>query len=176
MIPLRMALVLLCVAACSRNRDADEKALAGDLRAFDEEVESVVRASPDAAGVAKAEGIVAARAPALHTRLLALQGATLSPSASMDLVQVCAGDNHSASLNARGYVYNAVLKTNPPLRTRAEKLALSICEVCETPSNDACAALRQNHPRSERTEDPPTQTPPKTIVRAVGGSGPLPDA
>jgi hypothetical protein len=59
----------------------------------------------------------------------------------MDLGLVCGANNQTASSNARGYVYNAVLKTNPPLRARAEKLALSICQVCETPSYP-CAQLR----------------------------------
>jgi len=138
-------IVLLCIAACARNRDAEAQTLVDDLRSLDDAAEEAVHTSPNESGLEKAEALVRAKEADLHTRVLALQSASLTPAASTAW-NAASAKNVLSAQNVRDDVYNAVLKTNPPLRARANKLALELCAITETPTYATQCAPFRNPP------------------------------
>lgn len=130
------ATLVLFAAGCSRNRDHEAQALIDDLERLGDNVESIVRDSPDEAGLARAEALIGARGGPLHARVLVLDDArtSLSPAASLALTYACTRNTGSAQV-VRDYVYNAALKRKPELRKRGNEVGLALCNICKTPSD-----------------------------------------
>ena len=125
--------------ACRKNRDAELQKAIDDLHAFDLDVEYAVRAHPDGDGLATAESILASKKSSLHDALASFDLATIGPEAAMALTNACV-QNRGSAQNARDYVKNAVLKTNPDLVARASKLAVDMCLVCPTDTSRSVLA------------------------------------
>jgi len=136
------AVFFFAVAGCS-HRDEDAKKVVADLSALDDEVTAAVKASPNAAGLGKAEALVAAKAAAIRARVSSLKAADANDAATQSVASACLTKNDAAAANARDYVNNAVLKTDDALRARAKKLSASLCEICEPVAlANACAKYR----------------------------------
>lgn len=143
-----VAVAVLGVVACS-NRDQEAQKLIDELGRLDETVKATVRDSPNDDGVAKAEALVGAERESLHERVVKMRAASLGPAASQALGNACLKSSMNAKL-VKEYVMNAVLKTNPALVARANKLADSLCEICVTGPSDSwmCASFKERPPEN----------------------------
>lgn len=129
-------LALLVGVACSRNQDATVQAVVDEMSSLDDAVEFGIRTSPNAEGLAQGESLVEQKKASLHARVVKLHDETLSPAAATALGNQCVKNSQTAKI-ALGHVKNPVLKTSPELVARANKLAMSLCEICVTGPSDA---------------------------------------
>jgi hypothetical protein len=133
------ALSLCSVGACKKTSDAEVQKVIDDLGVLDDAVVDTVQYRPNDEGLAAAESIVAANKRSTRDRLSALDVTEISPEASMAVSNACV-KNYGASQLVIDYVRNAVLKTNPALVARAQRLAVDLCNVCPT-NGTSCDVL-----------------------------------
>src|SRR4051812_14517447 len=103
--PIASLLVLLLAAAAGCHRGSAAKKALEDLQALDRAAEDAVRASPDDAGLTKAERMIDAQRDDLARRITA----TRAEPGSADALATRCASNQTAAKNLRDAVYNAVL-------------------------------------------------------------------
>jgi hypothetical protein len=117
---LGAATIALLLAACSRDEDA--RKLLADMATLQEGVQSAMRDSPDDAGIAKAEALVAAQSGPLHARFVDVNGGKLSAGVLLSFNPRCVS-NESAAQIGEDYVMNALAKRGADAALKAQVLA-----------------------------------------------------
>ena len=132
-IELALPLALLVIASCSRDEDA--RKLLADMESFQENVEGAMRDSPDEAGVAKAEALVAAQSGVLRTRYADVSSGKLSSGTLVVIPTRCAGNAQAADVG-RSYVQIGLAKANASadlrdrLMTRIDAMRATLATIC----------------------------------------------